>query len=73
MLGRIITALAGQAVAKRIGGASAGPLGVVAGLVLPVVARRLGPLGMVGVAAGSWVMSRAVAKMPPPKVLPPPR
>lgn len=62
MLGRIMTAMAGQAVAKRVGGAAAGPAGAVLGMLLPTVSRRLGPLGMIGLAAGSWAVSRAMAR-----------
>lgn len=69
MLGRIMTAMAGQAVAKRVGGAAAGPAGAVLGMLLPTVSRRLGPLGMIGLAVGSWAVSRAMARR---KVAPPP-
>ncbi len=62
MLGRIITAVAGQAVARRISGAAAGPAGAVLGMLVPTIARRLGPFGMVGLAAGSWIVGRAVAR-----------
>lgn len=65
MLGRIITAVAGQALAKRVGGSAAGPAGAVMGMLVPTVARRLGPLGMIGLAAGSWAVGRVIARRKP--------
>ncbi len=58
MLGRIFGAVAGDVVARTLGGARAGPLGAVAGLVLPAVLRRLGPLGMIGAAAGAYAVKK---------------
>ncbi|GGE08249.1 hypothetical protein GCM10011529_13370 [Polymorphobacter glacialis] len=60
LIGSMISALAGRTLAQTVGGATAGPVGAVIGLALPVVARRLGPLGMIGMAAGAWAISRAL-------------
>jgi len=58
MLGRIFGAVAGDAVARTFGGARAGPLGAVAGIVVPTVLRRLGPLGMIGAAVGAYAVKK---------------
>jgi uncharacterized protein YqgC (DUF456 family) len=62
MIGKIVTALAGRTVARTIGGASAGPAGAIIGaaipVVLPRVARTLGPLGMVAAAIGGVMFTR---------------
>ena len=60
MFGRIITSIAGGAIARQVGGAAAGPIGVAAGAVLPMLLRRLGPVGMIGVAIGGFVVKRVV-------------
>jgi hypothetical protein len=60
ILGRVVTALAGRTVARVVGGAAAGPAGLVLGVALPLLARRLGPIGMVGVAAGAWAINRVM-------------
>ena len=64
MLGKIAGAVAGRAVASRIGGPRAGTTGAIVAMALPMLARRLGPLGMIGVAVGSWAVSRALARRP---------
>ncbi len=65
MIGRVVTMLAGRSLARNVGGAAAGPVGALVGAVLPAalpwVARRLGPLGMVAAAVGSYVVARALA------------
>ena len=62
MIGKLVSALAGRSLARTIGGVSAGPLGAAVGLAVPVllptVARRLGPLGMVAAAVGSVAFAR---------------
>jgi hypothetical protein len=60
LLGRVVTAMAGRAVARTVGGAAAGPAGLVLGSALPLLARRLGPMGMVGVAVGAWAINRII-------------
>lgn len=60
LIGNMVSALAGRTLAQSFGGATAGPAGAMIGLALPVVARRLGPLGMVGMAVGAWAISRAL-------------
>lgn len=66
MIGKLVTALAGNSIAKSIGGASAGPIGLAVGaaapVVLPRVARRLGPLGMVTAAVGTMFLTRYLAR-----------
>lgn len=62
MFGRIITAAAGGAIAKQVGGVAAGPAGMVVGAVLPTVLRRLGPVGMVAAAIGTYVVAKAIEK-----------
>ncbi len=65
----IVSAVASRAIAQRLGGVAAGPAGLAIGLVLPAVARRLGPLGIASVAVGAWAMGRVLraadAKLPP--------
>ena len=62
MIGKVMTALAGRSIAQTLGGAAAGPAGAVIGaavpVVLPRVARALGPVGMVGVAVGGLLFKR---------------
>lgn len=62
IIGKLITALAGRTLARTIGGVAAGPLGATVGFVLPtaipMIARRLGPVGMVATAVGSVVFAR---------------
>jgi hypothetical protein len=56
------TALATRAVARSVGGASAGPLGMVIGVALPTIVRTLGPAGMVGIVVGGWAVKKFVEK-----------
>ena len=62
MIGKIVSAVAGQSVARTIGGTAAGPAGALVGaalpVVLPAVARRLGPAGMVAAAVGGLLFTR---------------
>ena len=58
MLGRLIGAAATSMVARKIGGSAAGPAGAMIGMALPMVARRLGPMGMAAMAVGAWAVSR---------------
>ena len=63
MLGKIISAVAGRAIGRRIGGAQAGSLGTVVGAALPIVLRRLGPMGMVGALVGGYAVKRYAASL----------
>lgn len=76
MIGQIVTALAGRTLARTVGGAGAGPIGAVVGAALPTaipfIARRLGPVGMVAAAVGSYVVARAMAKRAGSAAAPPP-
>ena len=67
LVANIITSLAGRAVGQTIGGAAAGPVGMVLGAALPFVARRLGPLGMVGLAVGAWAVGKVLAAQAKPE------
>jgi len=62
MIGKLVTALAGRTLARSIGGVAAGPAGAIIGATLPVIlpqiARRLGPVGMVAAAVGGYVFTR---------------
>ncbi len=62
MIGKLVTAMAGRTVARTIGGASAGPAGAIIGAALPIVlprmARALGPMGMVVAAVGGVLFTR---------------
>lgn len=58
LVGNMITAAAGRTLARTVGGVAAGPAGAALGLALPFVAKRLGPLGMVGMAVGAWAVGR---------------
>jgi hypothetical protein len=65
MIAPLVTQAASQSMMRSLG-ASAGPVGLVASVVLPVLlprmARALGPWGMVAVAVGSYVAVRAVRR-----------
>jgi hypothetical protein len=61
LISNLVSTVAVRAVAERLGGAAAGPAGMVLGAALPFVARRLGPMGMVGVAVGAWAVSKLIA------------
>lgn len=76
MIAQIVTALAGRTLARTLGGAAAGPVGAVIGATIPAalpwMARRLGPMGMVAAAVGSYVVARAMAKSAGSTGTPPP-
>jgi hypothetical protein len=61
-IARLATSLATRQVARTLGGASAGPVGVVVGVALPMLVRALGPAGMVGLALGGMVVRRALER-----------
>ena len=66
MIGKIITALAGRTLARSIGGVAAGPAGAIVGatlpIILPQIARRLGPVGMIAAAVGGYAFTRYLEK-----------
>lgn len=81
MIGNLVSAMAGRTLAKTFGGVAAGPAGTVIGLALPFVAKRMGPVGMIGMAVGAWAINRilkdqaektAAPVMRQPLVTPPP-
>ncbi|MGI4878088.1 MAG: hypothetical protein ACRYG4_11460 [Janthinobacterium lividum] len=58
MFGRLMTMIAGRALARQVGGAVAGPAGMVVGALLPTVMRRLGPGGMVAAAVLGYAFEK---------------
>jgi hypothetical protein len=62
LLNTLVTTIAGRAVAERFGGTAAGPAGMLLGAALPFVARRLGPMGMVGLAVGAWAVGKVLER-----------
>jgi hypothetical protein len=62
MLGNLIRMAAGRAVARQVGGVSAGPLGMAAGAALPFVLRRFGPMGLIGAAVGGYAVKKYLDK-----------
>lgn len=66
MIGKLVTAIAGRSLARTLGGASAGPAGLVVGAALPIVLPRiaatLGPAGMVAAAVGTLFFGRYMAR-----------
>lgn len=65
MIAPLVTQAASQSLMRSFG-AAAGPAGMIASVVLPVVlprmARALGPWGMVAAAVGTYVAVRAVKR-----------
>lgn len=59
MLGRIATMLIGRKLAQQPGGMSP-QAGTLIGAALPMVARRLGPTGMVAAAVGGYAVKKAL-------------
>ena len=66
MIGKIVTALAGRTLARSIGGVAAGPAGAIVGATLPIllpqIARRLGPVGMIAAAVGGYAFTKYLEK-----------
>lgn len=61
MIGKIISAVVGKKIAERTPGMSEGT-GAVVGLAAATLARRMGPLGLIAAAGGTWAISRAMKK-----------
>lgn len=57
-LGNMISAMVAQRVIEHLG-PTGGPAGALVGPTLAMVTRRLGPLGMAGVAVGMWAVQEA--------------
>lgn len=68
MLGRIISMAAGRSAARSLGGATAGPTGLIVGALLPTVLRRLGPGGMIAAAVGGYALKKVMARRANPPV-----
>lgn len=62
MIGNLIRMAAGRAMARQVGGVSAGPLGMAAGAALPFVLKRFGPVGMIGAAVGGYAIKKYLDK-----------
>ncbi len=62
MIGRIFTALAGRSLARRAGGRNAGATGALIGAALPMVARRIGPWGMIAAAGAGYAAKKMAEK-----------
>lgn len=58
MIGRLVSSVAGQALARSVGGSAAGPAGAVLGIAVPFIAKRMGPWGIAGMAIGAIVVGR---------------
>ena len=58
MIGKLVSSVAGQTLARTIGGSAAGPAGAVLGIAVPFIARRMGPWGVAGMALGAVVVAR---------------
>lgn len=61
MIGKIISAVVGKKIAERTPGISEGG-GALMGLAAATVMRRMGPMGMLAAAGGTWLVSRAMKK-----------
>lgn len=61
MIGKIISAVIGKKIAERTPGMSEGT-GALLGVAAATVMRRMGPLGMLAAAGGTWAVSRAMKK-----------
>lgn len=61
MIGKIISAVVGKKIADRTPGMSEGT-GALLGVAAATVMRRMGPLGMLAAAGGTWAVSRAMKK-----------
>ena len=59
-VGRMVSAMVGQKVVADIGTQATGPAGAMVGITVSVISRRLGPIGMVGLAIGMWTMHEAL-------------
>jgi hypothetical protein len=63
LIAPLVTQVASQSMMRSLG-AAAGPIGLVASIVLPIalprMARAFGPWGMVAFAVGSYVTVRAI-------------
>ena len=62
MLGRLISMFAGRKLAQRMGGPSAGSLGAIAGVAVPIVLKRFGPLGMLGALVGGYAVKKVAER-----------
>ena len=57
MLGKIIGAVLGKRAARHVSGVG-GTEGALLGAAVPVLLRRLGPLGLIAAAAGVYMLKR---------------
>lgn len=61
MFGKIIGAVAGNQIAKNVGGIG-GTGGALLGVGAATLARRLGPLGLIAATAGAYVLKKKLDK-----------
>ncbi|HEX8057585.1 MAG TPA: hypothetical protein VF481_13060 [Novosphingobium sp.] len=61
MIRKLLGAVVGERVARSVGGVS-GTGGALIGAAVPVVIRRLGPLGLIAAAAGGYALKRHYEK-----------
>jgi hypothetical protein len=64
MIGKVIGAMAGERLAKQLGGIS-GPGGALLGVGAAAVLRRLGPVGMIGAAIGGYALKKYLERRTP--------
>lgn len=58
MIGKIIGGIVGAKLARSKPGGLKGPGGALVGMAVPMLLRRLGPLGMIALAAGGYAYKR---------------
>jgi hypothetical protein len=61
MIGKIIGAIAGERLARHVGGVNQTGGALLGALAIPL-ARRLGPVGMIAAAAGGYALKRHYEK-----------
>lgn len=61
MIGKIIGAMAGERIAKQVGGIG-GPGGALLGVGAATLLRRLGPVGLITAAVGGYALKRYYEK-----------
>lgn len=61
MLGKVIGAMVGERIARRVGGVNQTG-GALLGAGAAMLARRLGPMGLIAAALGGYALKRAYEK-----------